>query len=1338
MLVRRTIKDIFFVSVVIGLIGAYQPAFAQNKGVDVSGAVKEGWKGLEGTRLTLYKNGNVDKSLTTSATGKFAFFFEANANYVLDVSKSGYVTKKIAFNTTVPADINQVWDFDFIVELFQDQSGLDKAIFSNPVAKVRYSARHNEFDYDLDYTMQFQKKEEEVFAELEQLNTDRFKDEERQRKEAELAGKTQAKELAAAQKAKEAAEKQLLAEEEQKRKAAEKEAEQKAAELKAAEQAATRAKVDEFDALMKEGFGLAKAESYTEAKARYTAASQLFPDRQEAPFKMAEMEQLIAQQQKQLAAQKLLDDKYDEALNKGNSLFSLEDHDGAIAAFEHAQELKPDSKEPKDAIAQIRQSLAAKVKAEDEERTLGRKYDEIMAEASSALIRKNFEASKELYMMAAQLKPGEAEPKARIQDIELKLTELRKQEEARKEKEQQVKQLLADADQALKDDDLTAAQAKFFKATTLDPSNTEAKAMLKKTIGLLGKKNKEESEQRRKRGHFDRLMNTGNAFSEVADHKGAIDNYQQALNLNIDNSAAKAKLAEVEELKKKTAEEKILAEKLDRQYAKLISGATDRYVKNDYESSLKEFKQALELKPDATEPKERITEIEGILVQVAAQQEQQDKKEEEFQSIVATGQQLFSKKEYERAKTDYLRANQIMPNDGQVIQRLKAIDEILEKQALEAIALKAKEEADKRTEDEKVRLKKEKKLREEAEAKAIAEAEKLTEIQRKKEEVEQEAQRIADELNRKKAYEEAARVAELARIEKERQEQIADQERARIAEDIRKKEEVQKLADEKARQQRELIEQQAENARLQAEEQARMEEEDRKRMAEEAARLVQEEEERRLAEVRKAEDERRAKLAEEDRIRKEEDARSLAEAKATAEAERMIQLEKGKAEAEVRKKAEKKVEEELLIAERLLQEQRDTEEQKRSWQQAKERERLAAAQDSIAKADAERMQQEAEAILSAELEQKEARMKAEVEATIKKEMQEGFEEEIKQKELAVQQEAAAEAAFEREQELKQRRKEEERQQKMAMIESRKRQEQAGWEEREQKMAEQREAAELAEKARQQKLEEERIQHEKEMAEEAEQVIIAAERNAERSADLEARRLRDEENNARKKAMADEWNQMRAVAQAEREQTQKEADAIKAVKARTGKIELERQRENEKLRREREIGEAAKFAKDRNTSEREFREEQDRIRKAEVALKEENYRNKLEFEKKARELAESSAESGREDYERKVRERMEKEFEEKRAAIEQVEEQKGQMATTARPNQFQMNLADRYPEGITEESEIKRNRQIKRIIVNRGNGFANQYSRVTWNWGGVYYFKNTESTSQQIFDLETRW
>jgi hypothetical protein len=138
------------------------------------------------------------------------------------------------------------------------------------------------------------------------------------------------------------------------------------------------------------------------------------------------------------------------------------------------------------------------------------------------------------------------------------------------------------------------------------------------------------------------------------------------------------------------------------------------------------------------------------------------------------------------------------------------------------------------------------------------------------------------------------------------------------------------------------------------------------------------------------------------------------------------------------------------------------------------------------------------------------------------------------------------------------------------------------------------------------------------------------------------------------------------------------------------------------------------------------------------LKEENFRNKKEFEKKAKELAQAAVDADRAAYEAEMRAKLHSEYDEKRDEIYARDMSKPTSVVAAKPTQYQMNLADKYPMGVTEESELKHNREVKRMIIKRDEGSANQYSRIKWNWGGVYYFKNEQSTSKQIYDLETQW
>jgi hypothetical protein len=114
------------------------------------------------------------------------------------------------------------------------------------------------------------------------------------------------------------------------------------------------------------------------------------------------------------------------------------------------------------------------------------------------------------------------------------------------------------------------------------------------------------------------------------------------------------------------------------------------------------------------------------------------------------------------------------------------------------------------------------------------------------------------------------------------------------------------------------------------------------------------------------------------------------------------------------------------------------------------------------------------------------------------------------------------------------------------------------------------------------------------------------------------------------------------------------------------------------------------------------------------------------------------ESERIDYEEQTRQKLALEYAKKREELLAAKSAPTKPTFSGMFSQYQIDLSGRYPEGVTEESEILPNREIKRIIVNRGGGNANLYSRVQWNWGGVYYFKNEQSTSKLIFDTESKW
>ncbi|MFT4660155.1 MAG: hypothetical protein ACI8XB_000413 [Patiriisocius sp.] len=68
-------------------------------------------------------------------------------------------------------------------------------------------------------------------------------------------------------------------------------------------------------------------------------------------------------------------------------------------------------------------------------------------------------------------------------------------------------------------------------------------------------------------------------------------------------------------------------------------------------------------------------------------------------------------------------------------------------------------------------------------------------------------------------------------------------------------------------------------------------------------------------------------------------------------------------------------------------------------------------------------------------------------------------------------------------------------------------------------------------------------------------------------------------------------------------------------------------------------------------------------------------------------------------------------------------------------EFSEELADSYPDGITEEILNENGKKITRRVVVK-NGKGSDYRKVEHRWGGVFYFKNDEAIAAHTWNMET--
>ena len=121
----------------------------------VDGTVKEGKSKLIGSTVTVYEDGEKSGSILTNASGKFGFDLLMDHEYIIEFSKTGYVSKRISVNTIGVPDDEAEFGFEYggwQIGLFKTIEGLDVSILEKPIGKIFYVQAYGGFDYDAKYT----------------------------------------------------------------------------------------------------------------------------------------------------------------------------------------------------------------------------------------------------------------------------------------------------------------------------------------------------------------------------------------------------------------------------------------------------------------------------------------------------------------------------------------------------------------------------------------------------------------------------------------------------------------------------------------------------------------------------------------------------------------------------------------------------------------------------------------------------------------------------------------------------------------------------------------------------------------------------------------------------------------------------------------------------------------------------------------------------------------------------------------------------------------------------------------------------------------------------------
>ncbi len=431
------------------------------------------------------------------------------------------------------------------------------------------------------------------------------------------------------------------------------------------------------------GQQIAKIDSTVETRARLAAEAEAERVRLAQEAAAAEAARLAA-----IQAEK--DKNYSEAITKADNLFNEKQYEQARNEYRTAQTVKPNETYPQQRIDEIGKALAALNQAKKEQELLDRNYANTIQQADRFFASKTYDQSKAKYNEALTLKHEESYPKQRIAEIDRILEQ--------QVTEEKYRVIIVAADGFFKTENYLQAKTEYEKALTIKageqyPKNQIAKIdeiLQKEQQRILAEKKSAEDLQRRSEeiAKLNREIEARGVASD-AELKSIYDQYirqadesfdskmyvvsrgwyYKAWDVKPDENYPKQRIDEINRLLNS-----LLTSQRDKDYQRFVDMADSTFRDNQYAVARGWYNRALGVKANEQYPKDQLKEIDyKIAERMAGQSGQQ------FETDIQKGAAAFEAKNYNVARFWYKKALVLRPDNADVKNRLKEIDEALKK-----------------------------------------------------------------------------------------------------------------------------------------------------------------------------------------------------------------------------------------------------------------------------------------------------------------------------------------------------------------------------------------------------------------------------------------------------------------------------------------------------------------------------------------------------------------------------------------------------------------------------------------------------------------------------------
>ncbi|MFV0521021.1 MAG: hypothetical protein ACK5MI_01135 [Mangrovibacterium sp.] len=311
------------------------------------------------------------------------------------------------------------------------------------------------------------------------------------------------------------------------------------------------------------------------------------------------------------------------------------------------KELKTQIAEAKSEQKSLNSELAD-ANAQDDLTSLSKdeQYKQLIDEANLAYNRSAYTEAIESYQKAHQLLPENSFPIDRIAEIEMIMFMLAKQQAI----DDKYKLIIAKADDSFKVKQYAEAIALYQEALIVKPNDDYANKQIEESSKFISKQEIQTQ--------YLELIAIGDSAFLNENFDDAKQAYKQATSLKHEEEYPYKKLAEINALEN----EQMRLDNLEKSYLSALNDGDLLFNNQSYEDAISLYKKALEYKADDVVVKRKITEVRQAI-----------KYREEnaaYAAIIVRADQAFLDKNFQLAEKMYNKANALLPNDSHTISRL--------------------------------------------------------------------------------------------------------------------------------------------------------------------------------------------------------------------------------------------------------------------------------------------------------------------------------------------------------------------------------------------------------------------------------------------------------------------------------------------------------------------------------------------------------------------------------------------------------------------------------------------------------------------------------------------